>query len=113
MTSNFVFDFFFLNADANHDRAVDTLDFNVLASNFAQTGKTFSQGNFNYDGFVDTLDFNLLAAQFTKQLPAPASLPAGVAQVNAPLVRAPAQGINESTHCLCGCGMDDDDEPVA
>src|SRR5439155_22740774 len=72
--------FFVLSADANRSRTVDTIDFNILAVNFSQTGKTFSQGNFDYDalGNVDTIDFNLLAANFSKTL-APASAPAAKA----------------------------------
>jgi hypothetical protein len=74
--------FFFLSADANRDHGVDTVDFNILAANFSQTGRTFSQGNFDYDsaGSVDTIDFNLLAANFGKALapasPMPLALPA-------------------------------------
>src|SRR5207253_338077 len=60
--------FFVLCGDANRDRAVDTLDFNLLATNFGQSGHVFSEGDFNYDGFVDTLDFNLLSANFTHRL---------------------------------------------
>ena len=67
------FNFFFLNADANHDGVVDTLDFNTLAANFGATGRTFSQADFNYDGVVDTLDFNALAGNFGKSLPTEAS----------------------------------------
>jgi hypothetical protein len=66
-------DFFFLPGDANHDRAVDTLDFNALAANFGKINRTFSQADFNYDGVVDTLDFNTLAAQFGKSLPTASS----------------------------------------
>jgi hypothetical protein len=66
------FDFFVLAADANHDRTVDTLDFNALAANFGQTGRTPSGGDFNYDGVVDTLDFNLLASRFGSSLVPPA-----------------------------------------
>jgi hypothetical protein len=68
MAANYVFDFYFLNGDANHDKKVDTLDFNALAANFGGTGKNYSQADFNYDGIVDTLDFNRLAAQFGKTL---------------------------------------------
>jgi uncharacterized delta-60 repeat protein len=74
LVEDFVLDFFALAADANHDRVVDTLDFNALAGNFGQSGRTFSMGDFNYDGIVDTLDFNTLAAQFGKSL-APAAAP--------------------------------------
>src|SRR5262249_18373084 len=82
------FDFFFLTGDANHDRHVDTIDFNILAANFSQTGKTFNQGNFDYsaDGKVDTLDFNLLAANFSKYLAPP---PAPAAALASALARAP------------------------
>ena len=74
----FTFDFFFLMADANRDKSVDTVDFNILASNFGQVGKTFSQGNFSYDagGNVDTIDFNLLAGSFGHTLPGDAPRPA-------------------------------------
>ena len=65
-----VLNFFVLSGDATRSRTVDTIDFNILAANFAQSGKTFSQGNFDYDaaGHVDTIDFNLLAANFAKTL---------------------------------------------
>jgi uncharacterized delta-60 repeat protein len=62
-------EFFVLGADANHDRVVDTLDFNALAGNFGGTGKTFPQGDFNYDGVADTLDFNTLASRFGRTMP--------------------------------------------
>src|SRR5262249_47936168 len=65
---NFTFSFFVLAADANRDRSVDTVDFNILASNFGQSPRVFSQGDFNYDGTVDTVDFNILASQFSKTL---------------------------------------------
>jgi hypothetical protein len=57
-------DFFFLNGDANHDRAVNLLDFNILAVNFGLTGRDFTQGDFNYDGTVNLSDFNLLSVRF-------------------------------------------------
>jgi hypothetical protein len=57
--------------DANLDRTVDLTDFTLLAANFNQSGKIFSQGNFNYDasGIVDLTDFTLLAAKFNQMLP--------------------------------------------
>jgi hypothetical protein len=67
--ANDVASFFVLTADANHDRTVDTLDFNALAANFGKTGVDYSQADFNYDGTVDTLDFNALAAKFGTALP--------------------------------------------
>jgi hypothetical protein len=56
---------------------VDTVDFNILAANFGQSGKKFSEGDFNYDGVVDTIDFNLLASRFGTTL-APAAGRRGV-----------------------------------
>jgi hypothetical protein len=60
--------FFVLSGDANHDRTVDTLDFNALAANFGKTGQDYAHANFNYDNVVDTLDFNILAANFGRHL---------------------------------------------
>jgi phosphoheptose isomerase len=57
---------FFLSGDANRDRSVTSDDFNLLATNFGLSGKTFAQGNFDYDalGLVNSDDFNLLATNF-------------------------------------------------
>jgi hypothetical protein len=68
------FGFFFLTADANHDRHVNTLDFSVLAQDFNQQATTFSQGNFNYDGQTNSMDFNALAALFGAVLAGPLSI---------------------------------------
>jgi hypothetical protein len=57
-------DFFVLAADANRDRRVNLDDFNILATNFGQSNRTFSQGDFNYDGQVNLSDFNILASRF-------------------------------------------------
>jgi hypothetical protein len=47
---------------------VNLADFNVLASNFGQLSRTFSQGDFNYDGLVNLVDFNILAGRFGQGL---------------------------------------------
>jgi hypothetical protein len=62
--------FFTLGGDANRDRQVNLADFNILASNFGQSSRTFSQADFNYDGTVNLADFNILASKF-RQLIAP------------------------------------------
>jgi hypothetical protein len=67
-------DFFFLRGDANRDRRVNLQDFNILAANFGQSPRTFSQGDFTYDGIVNLQDFNALASRFGSQLPPPESL---------------------------------------
>src|SRR5439155_2301178 len=56
--------------DANLDGTVDSVDFNNLASNFSQSGRSWSQGDFNYDNTVDSVDFNLLASNFSLTLAA-------------------------------------------
>ena len=58
--------------DANLDGNVNLNDFNVLATNFGQSNRTWEQGDFNEDGTVNLNDFNLLAANFGKTIvPAP------------------------------------------
>ena len=39
-------------------------DFNVLAANFGQSPRDFTQADFNYDGVVNLKDFNILAGRF-------------------------------------------------
>jgi hypothetical protein len=63
--------FFVLQADANHDRTVDSSDFAILAANYGKTGTHFSQCDFNYDGTVNALDFNALATNYGTYLAAP------------------------------------------
>jgi hypothetical protein len=86
--------------DANVDGAVDTLDFNLLAANFSQSGRRWSQGDFNYNGVTDSTDFNLLANQFGSTaaaselgaiVPEPGALGAAVAAAAALLLRRSAR----------------------
>jgi hypothetical protein len=97
------FDFFFTNADANHDRSVDLTDFTLLAANFNQTGRTFAQGNFNYDSMVDLTDFTILASSFNKSL-APAAA-ASASFASAALV-APSAPSAATGHFTVGNGDD-------
>jgi autotransporter-associated beta strand protein len=64
------------SGDANLDGSVDSVDFNLLASNFGGSGKQWIEADFNYDGAVDTTDFNLLASNFGETLASPAASPA-------------------------------------
>lgn len=68
---NHTFGFFFINGDANRDRTVNLLDFNIMAANFGGPGD-FSDGDFTYDGIVNLADFNVLASRFGQSV-APAS----------------------------------------
>jgi hypothetical protein len=64
LASDLVVEFHVLAGDANRDQLVNLADFNVLAANFGQAGRTFSQGDFSYDGRVNLTDFNILAGRF-------------------------------------------------
>jgi hypothetical protein len=72
MVNDATLDFFFLQGDANRDRFVNVLDFNILVQNFARTDATFSMADFNGDGIVNVLDFNLLVHNFGQNVPPPA-----------------------------------------
>jgi hypothetical protein len=56
--------------DANLDGTVTGTDFNALATNFNQTGKSWVDGDFNYDGIVNALDFNAIATNFGQAMSA-------------------------------------------
>jgi agmatine/peptidylarginine deiminase len=73
MSSNHVFHTHVLAGDANRDGRVNLDDFNILAGNFGQSPRTFSQGDFNYSGNVNLDDFNLLASRFGTVLAAASS----------------------------------------
>jgi hypothetical protein len=60
--------FFFLNGDADRNRIVNLGDFNILATNFGQSNRNFSQADFTYDGVVNLADFNVLASRFGASL---------------------------------------------
>ena len=60
-----------MQADADHDGRVNLNDFNILAANFGQSERTFSEGDFNYDGAVGLDDFNILAGRFGTTIAAP------------------------------------------
>lgn len=62
--ADYLMNFSFLAGDANGDGTVNSDDFNILAVNFGQSGRNFSQGDFSYNGVVDSTDFNILATNF-------------------------------------------------
>ncbi|WP_428940346.1 hypothetical protein [Fontivita pretiosa] len=69
-----VYSFFVLGGDANRDRSVDEADLDVLAGNWQQSPRIFSQGDFNYDSRVDSRDLYILAARWQTTLPALATV---------------------------------------
>jgi hypothetical protein len=73
MSADYTLPFFVLIGDADRNRTVNALDFNVLATNYGMSGQlTLQQGDFNFDGIVDSLDFTALAVDFNQTLPSPA-----------------------------------------
>jgi hypothetical protein len=83
-------EFFTLAGDANRDRTVDTVDFNIVAAHFSSAAP-FSEGDFTYDGVVDTTDFNILASSFGKVLDVPPPPSGRPAAALAPNTGAPAK----------------------
>lgn len=70
LAADHVVNFFYLAGDANRDRAVNSADFNLLATSFGVlSGGTWSAGDFTYDGQVNSADFNVLATRFGMTLP--------------------------------------------
>jgi autotransporter-associated beta strand protein len=57
---------FTLLGDANLDKAVNGVDFGILAANFNKGITGWDKGDFNYDNAVNGVDFGFLAANFNK-----------------------------------------------
>jgi hypothetical protein len=74
------FPFHVLAGDVNRDKAVNFGDLLVLAQNYGQSNRTFSQGDFNYDGQVNFSDLLLLAQRYGSQLSASSNAAAPVKQ---------------------------------
>ena len=53
-----------ISGDANSDGVVDVGDLGILAANYGQSNKGWSQGDFNHDGKVDVGDLGVLAANY-------------------------------------------------
>lgn len=61
--------FFFVNADFNHDRAVNFSDLLTLAQNYNNsTNATFAAGDTNYDGVINFADLLTLAQRYGSSL---------------------------------------------
>jgi hypothetical protein len=71
LASDFVLnDFHVLAGDVNRDRGVNFADLLILAQNYGQTGRTYSQGNIDYslDGLVGFNDLLILAQNYNASL---------------------------------------------
>jgi hypothetical protein len=66
----YTINFFQLAADANLDRVVDHLDFQILRENFGHPGSP-EQGDFTADALVDFRDFQILERHYANSLPEP------------------------------------------
>ena len=65
------------DGDANFDGPVDLLDLTIVANNWEQSPRDWTQGNFNADVVVDLLDLVLLANNWDpggSAVPEPAAL---------------------------------------
>jgi hypothetical protein len=71
LAADFALDFFVLAGDANRDRKVDFADLVVLAQNYGQSGKRFSEGDFGLDRNVGFADLVILAQRYNTTLPPP------------------------------------------
>jgi hypothetical protein len=74
-----VYDFFFLNGDANHDRHVDIVDLGIVGTNWQQSPRGWTQGDFDYSGLVDIVDLGIVGTNWQKYLAAAPAPPAPVA----------------------------------
>jgi hypothetical protein len=59
-----------IGGDATLDGTVDSIDFNILSSNFGISNPTWTDGDFTGDGLVDSVDFNIFASNFGQTEPA-------------------------------------------
>jgi hypothetical protein len=86
---SYTLSFYSLPGDANHDRTVNLLDLNALATNFGKSNMNFTGGDFDYNGVVGLSDFNQLVSNFGKTLSPPSgSSPALGAILNAAPLQA-------------------------
>lgn len=53
-----------IQGDFNEDGFVDSLDFNILVSNYAKRNVSFFDGDLNSDNLIDTIDFNIFAEHY-------------------------------------------------
>jgi hypothetical protein len=71
------------SGDVNLDRKVDVADLGILAANWQQSQRTFSDGDLDYSGTVDVNDLSILASRWQQQLSGP-SAPAPSAPARRP-----------------------------
>ena len=67
----------FRSGDANLDGKINIDDYGHIDSSIGIGLKGWFNGDFNYDGTVDTVDFNLFASNFGQVMPAEADTPMG------------------------------------
>ena len=75
-----------LPGDANGDGQVNINDLTIVLSNFGQTGRTWSQGEFTGDGTVDINDLTIVLAHFGQSVGAASA--AGMTAVPEPAALA-------------------------
>jgi hypothetical protein len=70
---DYLYNFFYLAGDANHDRNVDIVDLGTVGTNWQQSPRTWSQGDFDYSGMVDIVDLGIVGTNWQTYLAPPAS----------------------------------------
>jgi subtilase family serine protease len=68
VAGNISFGFFFLLGDSNHDGRVDVADLGILASNWQQSPRDFTQGDNDYSHLVNVSDLGILASRWQSSL---------------------------------------------
>jgi hypothetical protein len=83
---DFVYPFFIMRGDANHDRVINIDDYGTIDRNVGQSGSVFGyfNGDFNYDQLINSDDYYIIDHNFGTVLPpmptAPNSLIANAAR---------------------------------
>jgi hypothetical protein len=83
LASSFQIDTHILPGDATRDARVDFADLVILARNFNQSPRLFTQGDFNYSGTVDFADLVILARNFNVVIAPPSPLLSGAGTTTA------------------------------
>jgi hypothetical protein len=86
---NYLYNFYFLAADANRDRKVDIIDMGIVGTNWQQLPRTWPQGDFDYSGKVDIADLGMIGSNWQKYLAPPVAVSESSAYQ--PLQPAPAK----------------------
>lgn len=84
-----------VSSDANLDRVVDVRDLYMMAINWLESGRRWSQGDFTFDQFVGATDLGKMAINWQQTSPQPAPpMPAVPTAARRPATRTPVRTID-------------------